>query len=79
MNYPWTDLVKDKKVIPIDKLKRKFEPLEEYEEVIIYCGSGVTATVPYLLMDEIGLEPKMYPGSFSDWISYDENEVVMGE
>ncbi len=79
LNYPWTDLVKDKKVIPIDELKRKFEPLEEYEEVIIYCGSGVTATVPYLLMDEIGLEPKMYPGSFSDWISYDENEVVVGE
>lgn len=32
-----------------------------YDEVIVYCGSGVTATVPYLLMDEIGMEPKMYP------------------
>lgn len=78
LNYPWVDLVKDGKILPIDELKKKFEPLKKYDEVIVYCGSGVTATVPYILMDEIGMEPKMYPGSFSDWISYDENEVVMG-
>ena len=79
LNYQWVDLIKDGKVLSIDELKKKFEPLKKYEEVIVYCGSGVTATVPYLLMDEIGMEAKMYPGSFSDWISYDENEVVMGE
>lgn len=79
LNYPWTDLVKDRKVLALDELKKKFEPLKKYDEVIVYCGSGVTATVPYILMDEIGMEPKMYPGSFSDWISYDENEVVVGE
>lgn len=79
LNYPWIDLVKDGKILAIDELEKKFEPLKKYEEVIVYCGSGVTATVPYILMDEIGLEPKMYPGSFSDWISYDENEVVVGE
>ncbi|NLW41988.1 MAG: sulfurtransferase, partial [Tissierellia bacterium] len=39
------------------------------------CGSGVSATVNFMLMEEAGLEPKLYPGSFSDWISYEENEV----
>lgn len=79
LNCPWTDLIKDKKVIPTDELKKIFEPLKKYDEVIVYCGSGVTATVPYLLMEEVGMEPKMYLGSFSDWISYDENEVIVGE
>lgn len=73
------DLIKDGKVLPLDELEKKFEPLKKYDEVIVYCGSGVTATVPFILMEEVGLEPKMYPGSFSDWISYDENEVVVGE
>lgn len=79
LNYPWTDLVKDGELLAIDELEKKFQPLKKYDEVIIYCGSGVTATVPYLLMEEIGMEPKMYPGSFSDWISYEDNEVVMGD
>lgn len=79
LNYPWTDLVKDGEVLSIRELEEKLKPLKEYDEVIVYCGSGVTATVPYLLMEEIGMNPKMYPGSFSDWISYDENEVVMGD
>ncbi|MDR7870716.1 MAG: sulfurtransferase [Tissierellaceae bacterium] len=79
LNYPWTDLVKDGEILPTDELEKKFEPLKKYDEVIVYCGSGITATVPYLLMEEVGMKPKMYPGSFSDWISYDENEVVVGE
>lgn len=79
LNYPWMDLVKDGKALPIEELEKKFEPLKKYDEVIVYCGSGVTATVPYILMEEIGMEPRMYLGSFSDWISYDENEVVVGE
>lgn len=75
LNYPWMDLIKDGEVLAIDELEKKFEPLKKYDEVIVYCGSGVTATVPYLLMEEIGIEAKMYPGSFSDWISYDDNDV----
>ncbi len=79
LNYPWIDLVKDGEILSIAELEEKFKPLEKYDEIIVYCGSGVTATVPYFLMEEIGLRPKMYPGSFSDWISYDENELVMGD
>ena len=77
LNYPWTDLIKDGQVLSKDELEKNFEPLKKYDEVIVYCGSGVTATVAYLLMEEIGIEAKMYPGSFSDWISYDDNEVVV--
>ena len=79
LSYPWTDLIKDGEIISKEELKENFEDLKKYDEVIVYCGSGVTATVDYLLMEEVGLEPKLYLGSFSDWISYDENEIEVGD
>ncbi|WP_347550256.1 sulfurtransferase [Pseudalkalibacillus hwajinpoensis] len=45
------------------------------EEPIVYCGSGVTACVNLLAFQEAGVHAKLYPGSYSDWISYNENEV----
>jgi thiosulfate/3-mercaptopyruvate sulfurtransferase len=29
-----------------------------------------------MFMDEVGLEPVLYLGGYSDWISYEENEIV---
>src|SRR5699024_2972695 len=75
VNYPWTDLVKDGEILSIDKLKDKFKDLQDKDEVIVHCGSGITGIVNLLLMEEIGLRPKLYPGGYSDWISYDDNEI----
>ena len=60
----------------VDELKEHFRDLTNYKEVIVYCGSGVTACPNSLALSEVGIEHKVYPGSFSDWISYDENEIV---
>lgn len=76
LNYPWTELVKDGQIKSINKLKETFSDLEKYDEIIVHCGSGITATVNILLMEEIGLSPKLYPGGYSDWVSYEDNEVV---
>lgn len=52
-------------------LKEKYsKALSHYknENVIVHCGSGVTACHTLLAMDYAGLEiPKLYVGSWSEW------------
>lgn len=78
VNYPWTALTEGKRVPDIEELKEHFKSLKEYDRLIVYCGSGITATVNVMFMEEIGLQPKLYVGGWSDWISYPENEVATG-
>jgi thiosulfate/3-mercaptopyruvate sulfurtransferase len=38
------------------------------EEIVVYCGSGVTSCVPLLRLAEAGRpDAKLYPGSWSQW------------
>ena len=78
LNYPWTDLIDNNK-IEADKLEEKFKDLKTYDEIIIHCGSGITGTVAMILLDEVGIKSKLYAGGYSDWVSYEDNEVVKGE
>jgi thiosulfate/3-mercaptopyruvate sulfurtransferase len=45
-------------------------PLEllDADEIVVYCGSGVTACVGLLALARAGRpDAKLYPGSWSDW------------
>lgn len=80
-NYFWLDLYdeagnwKSK-----EALMDHFAGLQDAEEIIVSCGSGISATPNILALKMLGFDNvKLYPGSFSDWISYEANEVETKE
>lgn len=62
-----------------EELRRDFSFIPEGERPIVYCGSGVTACANLLALHLAGREGRLYAGSFSDWISYEENPIAQGE
>ncbi|MER2111026.1 MAG: rhodanese-like domain-containing protein, partial [Desemzia incerta] len=76
LSYPWMDLVDEGTIIDNKNINEKFKSLEEYEDIIVHCGSGITGTVNVLFMEEAGLEPRLYLGGYSDWVSYENSQVV---
>ncbi|REK75192.1 sulfurtransferase [Paenibacillus paeoniae] len=63
-----------------DEQAERFADLDKNRELIVYCGSGVTATPNVIALQEAGFtNVKLYAGSWSDWISYSENPVATGD
>lgn len=59
--------------------RERFADLSEDKEIIVYCGSGVTACPNVLALKDAGYPSvKLYAGSWSDWISYASNPIAVG-
>jgi thiosulfate/3-mercaptopyruvate sulfurtransferase len=57
-----------------EKYKKTFEG-KNADQIIVHCGSGITACHTLLAMNAAGLEiPKLYVGSWSEW---SRNELPM--
>jgi thiosulfate/3-mercaptopyruvate sulfurtransferase len=39
------------------------------DEIVVYCGSGITACVDILALERAGARARLYPGSWSEWSS----------
>ncbi|MBW4641582.1 MAG: sulfurtransferase [Goleter apudmare HA4340-LM2] len=72
VNYPWQEVTDSSGyLLPPAEQRCRWEKLEQAEEIFVYCGSGVTACVNLLSLEVAGIhQGKLYPGSWSDWISY---------
>jgi thiosulfate/3-mercaptopyruvate sulfurtransferase len=58
-------------------LNEHFQALEPSKEIVVYCGSGVTACPNVLALAEAGYtNVKLYSGSWSDWISYPDHPIA---
>ncbi|WP_067838200.1 sulfurtransferase [Amphibacillus sediminis] len=70
--FDWTAVLDEEgKWRSKQELKEYFADLDPEKEIIISCGSGVSACMNYLALTALGYKKvKLYPGSFSDWISY---------
>jgi thiosulfate/3-mercaptopyruvate sulfurtransferase len=72
VNYPWQD-VSDANgyLLPQEKQQQRWQEIQDSKEILVYCGSGVTACVNLLSLELAGISnTKLYAGSWSDWISY---------
>ncbi|MEM1254792.1 MAG: sulfurtransferase [Cyanobacteria bacterium P01_H01_bin.21] len=72
VNYFWQDIsTKAGVLMSADELAHRWRALDDADEVIVYCGSGVTACVNLFSQVAAGKPmAKLYPGGWSDWCSY---------
>ncbi len=72
VNSPWKQVTnKSGHLQPWEIHQQLWKDYQQAEEVIVYCGSGVTACVNLFSLSLAGLEnTKLYPGGWSDWCSY---------
>jgi thiosulfate/3-mercaptopyruvate sulfurtransferase len=69
VNYPWIDILDEAGYFSLDD-RQRWANLEA-NEIIVYCGSGVTACANLLSLEAAGITgAKLYAGSWSDWCSY---------
>lgn len=76
LNKPWFEGLNAGYYKPAEIQKQRFSDIHTDNEIIVYCGSGVTAAPNFIALKSAGYEKvKLYLGSFSDWISYQENKI----
>lgn len=76
----WKDgIQEDGRLKSPEALRERFTGVDPDNEVIVYCGSGLSACPNVLALQEAGYRRvKLYAGSWSDWISYEGNPVATG-
>ncbi|ASZ13126.1 sulfurtransferase [Chitinophaga pendula] len=69
INIPYaTNLDKNGRYLPADKLADIYLEVSKKNNIIVHCGSGVTACHTLLALQVAGIEgAKLYVGSWSEW------------
>ncbi|MBN2794203.1 MAG: sulfurtransferase [Clostridia bacterium] len=77
VNYFWKDLFDEKGVKSYGNIEAHFLEMHNYDQVIVHCGSGITGAVNQFFLREMNIPAVLYLGSYSDWLSYDDNEIII--
>jgi thiosulfate/3-mercaptopyruvate sulfurtransferase len=81
-NAPWSENAKDGRMLSAAELRARYDALgaAAAEEILVYCGSGVTACHDLLALEIAGIEDaKLYEGSWSDWAADPSLPAAKGE
>ncbi|HET7559043.1 MAG TPA: sulfurtransferase [Limnochordia bacterium] len=79
INLPWTETVSaDGRRRSPAELAAHFAALRD-RDVVVYCGSGVTACSNLLAMQVAGIQgARLYPGSWSEWCADPSRPTAKG-
>lgn len=70
----------DGTLLPSEQLDARFAALKGHDDLVSYCGSGVTGAFNIAAMVQAGLPaPRLYIGSWSEWSARTELPVAKGE
>jgi len=71
-NYPWQEVTDEHgRFKAADAQRVRWGDALAAEDIVVYCGSGVTACANLLSLAELGRDDaRLYAGSWSDWCSY---------
>lgn len=72
INLPWQEVTDEQGYFTsLAQQHSRWSKYSQATEIIVYCGSGVTACVNLLSLDQLGIaNAKLYPGGWSEWCSY---------
>lgn len=77
INYDWEQVIQGNALVPPESLLAK---VSKEQEIVVYCGSGVTASPLYAVLADMGYNHvRLYVGSYSDWITVYEVEKGVNE
>ncbi len=70
----------EERFLPREQLSERYRKLlgdVPVDQVVVYCGSGVTAAHDILAMKLAGMgEARLYAGSYSEWITHPDRPVA---
>lgn len=80
INLTWSQFLREGRYKSGAELRAEFgDRFDPGREVVVYCGSGVSACIDVVGLRRMGIAPKLYPGSWSDWVSRDGLPIATGE
>ncbi len=82
-SLPFPDNLREGRMRPPNELQARFQGAlgdTPPEQAVVYCGSGVTACQNLLAAEHAGFSGmRLYPGSWSEWITDPTRPVARGE
>lgn len=74
LSYPYDHLLQ-KDAPALEEIRAHFAEVPADRPIVVYCGSGVSAPWNMMMLEEIGIPSRLYPGSYSDWVRNPDNDI----